>query len=56
MESLVRYNGTWYKIIPKKHEPSRITNEVAWLKIKDKKGYRQWFEKERNISKILYNE
>ena len=56
MEPLVRYNNTWYKIIPKQGEPSRITHGVAWLKIKENKGYREWFEKERNISKILYNE
>ena len=56
MEPIVRYNSTWYKIIPKKGESPRITNEVAWLKIKENKGYREWFEKERNISKILYNE
>jgi hypothetical protein len=56
METLVRHKGTWYKIIPKKFEPERTTYEVAWLKIKENKGYRDWFEKERKISKILYNE
>lgn len=56
MEALVRYKGTWFKVIPKPAEPVRITHEVAWLKIKENKGYKEWFEKERNISKILYNE
>jgi hypothetical protein len=56
METLVRYNGKWLKIIPKMNEPERITREIAWLKIKENKGYKEWFEKERNISKILYNE
>ena len=56
METLVRYNGKWFKITPKPGEPARITHEVAWLKIKEGKGYKEWFEQERKISKILYNE
>jgi len=53
---LVRYNGTWYKITPKPNEPERVTEEVAWLKIKGEGGYPEWFKRERNLSKILYNE
>jgi hypothetical protein len=56
METLVRYNKKWYKIVPKPFEPERITFEVAWMKIRDNAGYLEWFKKERNISKILYNE
>lgn len=56
MEPLVRYNGKWFKILPKKFEPERMTEEIAWLKIKENKGYLEWFKRERNLSKILYNE
>lgn len=56
METLVRYNGKWYKIIPKVCEPPKITYGVAWMKIKNLGGYKEWFEKERKISSILYNE
>jgi hypothetical protein len=56
MESLVRHEGKWYKIIPKEHESPKITYGVAWLKIKENKGYKEWFESQRKISKILYNE
>jgi hypothetical protein len=37
METLVRYNGKWFKILPKRDEPERVTEEVAWLKIKENK-------------------
>jgi hypothetical protein len=56
MEPLVRYKGKWFKILPKPFEPERLTFEVAWMKIKHGTGYPQWFKKERNISKIVYNE
>jgi hypothetical protein len=56
MEPLVRYNGKWFKIVPKAYEPERQTFEVAWMKIKENLGYAAWFKRERNISKIIYNE
>jgi hypothetical protein len=56
MQSIVRYEGKWYVVVPKLGEPERVTREIAWMKIKENKGYREWFEKERKISKVLYNE
>jgi len=56
MQPILRYNGLWYKIIPKPYEVERITFEIAWLKIRENKSYKEWFKKERNISALLYNE
>lgn len=55
MQPLIRYNGQWFKITPKPYEPERVTFEIAWMKLNGD-GYLQWFKKERNISKIVYNE
>lgn len=56
MDYLVRYNGTWIRVTPRPYEPERVTHQIAWLKIIHGKGYREWFENERKLSKILYNE
>jgi hypothetical protein len=56
---IVRYNGTWYKIVPKPYEPERQTYEIAWTLIKQpnttkEEAYRTWCEKQREIVKVLY--
>jgi hypothetical protein len=57
MEPVVRYNGKWFKITPKPFEPERMTEEIAWMKVKDpSKTYADWFKQESNLSKLLYNE
>lgn len=56
MLPLVRYNGKWFQVIPKPGEPTRMTHELIWMKLKENKTAAQWFEKERKISKLLYNE
>ena len=55
----VRYNGKWYKIIPKPYEPERQTMEVAWAQIREPEivtteHYRKYFEKQRKEARILY--
>lgn len=55
--ALVRFKGQWYKIVPKAFEPERITEEIAWMKLKNPAAtYADWYKRERNLSKILYNE
>lgn len=56
MYPLVRYNGKWYKVTPKQYESERQTEDIVWLKLKENKDYAEWFKRERNLSKILYNE
>lgn len=56
---IVRYNGTWYKIVPKPYEPECQTYEIAWTLIKQpdttkEEAYRTWYEKQREIVKVLY--
>ena len=57
MEPVVRYQGKWVKITAKPNEPERVTEEIAWMKIRDPAAtYAEWFKRERNLSKLLYNE
>jgi hypothetical protein len=56
---VVRYKGKWYKITPKPYEPERQTYQIAWLLIREpslaqEEAYRRWYEKEREIVKVLY--
>lgn len=56
---IVRYNKTWYKIVPKPYEPERQTAEIAWMQIKypdlgKEAAYRKYFEKQREDARILY--
>ena len=56
---IVRYNGTWYKIVPKPYEPEKQTYEISWSLIKQpnltkEEAYRTWYEKQREIVKVLY--
>jgi len=54
MEPLIRFEGKWIKIIPKPYEPERQTFQTVWMKLNGQAF--NWFEKERLISKIVYNE
>jgi hypothetical protein len=58
MATVVRFQGKWYKIAPKKYEPERQTYSIAWEIIKkgvtSKQVYREWFLNEREDSKLLY--
>jgi lipocalin len=56
---IVRYEGKWYKIIPKPYEPERQTTEIAWSLIRNpsltrEDAYINWYEKERKEVKVLY--
>ena len=56
---VVRYEGKWFKIIPKKYEPERQTQEIAWWLIREplvipEDVYRNYFTKERESAKVLY--
>jgi hypothetical protein len=54
---LVRYNGTWHRIVPKPYEPERMTTDVAWIQLRDKvdaaTAYRTWCAKQRKLSRLL---
>jgi len=56
---VVRYKGNWYKIVPKDYEPELQTYQVAWAQIREPTlgpvdAYRSYFEREREIVKVLY--
>ena len=56
---VVRYQGKWFKIIPKKYEPERQTFEIAWSLVREpliipEDVYRNYFTKERENAKVLY--
>ena len=56
---IVRYQGKWYKIIPKPYEPEKQTCEISWNLIKQpsiakEEAYRTWYQKQREIVKVLY--
>ena len=57
MPFVVRYDGKWFAIEPCEFEPERQTTDVAWLQIKGdltpEEAYRQWFEKQRKITRLL---
>lgn len=58
MYSAVRYQGKWFKIIPKPYEPERQTYQVAWMQIREplvtsEEAYRKYFENLRKESKVL---
>ncbi|MFM2010907.1 MAG: hypothetical protein RLZZ479_1298 [Bacteroidota bacterium] len=55
----VRYEGKWYKIVPKSYEPERQTFEIAWHLIREplvakEEAYRRWFKIEQENVKVLY--
>jgi hypothetical protein len=56
---IVKYQGKWYKIIPKPYEPERQTYEISWSLIKqpnltEEEAYRAWYSRQREIVKVLY--
>lgn len=55
----VRYNGNWFKIIPKQYEPERQSYETAWQRIREPlilppEVYRNWYASEQKKVKVLY--
>jgi transposase len=55
----VRYNGIWYKVIPKPYEPDRQTIEISWRLIREPlvlspEAYRIWYANEQRKVKVLY--
>ena len=57
-EKAVRYQGKWYKIVPKQYESERQSTEIGWSIIKENitslEAYRNWYSKEREDAKLLY--
>lgn len=56
---VIRYKGKWYKIHSKSYEPEYQTYKVAWMSVKHpemspQEVYKLYFEKEREIVKVLY--
>lgn len=56
---VVRYNGKWFKIVPKPYEPEAQTYQTAWMQIREPlvtphEAYRSYFERQREIVKVLY--
>ncbi len=59
MTSLVRYNGEWFRIVPKPFEPERQTYETAWSMILNPSttpavAYRTWYASEQKKIAVLY--
>jgi hypothetical protein len=59
MAQIIRHNGKWFKVVPKSYEPERQTHEIAWSmlrepSLKPPEAYRKWYEKERQLAKVLY--
>lgn len=55
----VRYQGKWYKIVPKPYEPEPQTFQIAWHLIRDphstkEEAYRSWYKGQQEIVKVLY--
>ncbi len=55
----VRYQGKWYKIVPKPYEPERQTFQIAWNLIREplivkEEAYRSWYKAEQENVKVFY--
>lgn len=55
----IRYNGQWFKVIPKPYEPERQTYEIAWQRVREPlvlspEAYRKWYANEQRKVKVLY--
>ena len=55
----IRYNGKWFKVIPKLYEPERQTFEIAWQRVREPlvlspEAYRNWYAAEQKKVKVLY--
>ncbi len=56
---VVRYQGKWYKIIPKPYESERQTFQIAWHLIREplvtkEEAYRAWYKREQENVKVFY--
>jgi hypothetical protein len=59
MPQVVRYQGKWYKIVPKPYEPERQTIQIAWHLIREplitkEEAYRAWYKNEQENVKVFY--
>jgi hypothetical protein len=55
--TMFRFQGQWFTVKPKQFEPERQTHEIMWKVAggtDSKKAYREWYEKERKISSLIY--
>lgn len=55
----LRYNGVWFKVVPKAYEPERQTYEIGWQRIREPlvlspAAYRNWYVSEQRKAKVLY--
>ncbi|NDG28989.1 hypothetical protein EB118_02685 [bacterium] len=54
---MFRFQGNWFAVKPKQFEPERQTHEIMWAiarGVDPKKAYRDWYEREKKISSIIY--
>lgn len=59
MPQVVRYQGKWYKIVPKPYESERQTIQIAWNLIREplitkEEAYRAWYKTEQENVKVFY--
>ena len=55
---IVRYQGKWFRSLPKPYEPERQTYSIAWMMIRDpsitsEEAYRKYYETLRSEVKVL---
>ena len=52
----LRWKTQWYAVRPRPNEPERQTLDIAWLRLQGVTNpYRQWFEDERRVARLLAN-
>lgn len=52
----LRLKNQWFVVRPRPNEPERQVLDIAWLRLKGiPNPYRQWFEDERRIARLLAN-
>ena len=52
----LRWKNQWFVVRPRPNESERQTMDVAWLRLRGVPNpYRQWFEDERRIARLLAN-
>jgi len=56
---IVRYQGKWFRILPKPYEPERQTYSIAWMMIREptimpEAAYKNYFQKLRDEAKVFY--
>lgn len=51
-----RWKNQWFAIRPRPNESERQTMDIAWFRLRGVTNpYRQWFEDERRIARLLSN-